>query len=223
MQFRSNFSYNANLTYYIDKKLKYSLNFSLPKTKQKWMFIFYTDYIKLKKFKNNNPVLNLLKIFSKHGLQIKFWSILNKSIFYFYYRFYFFNKNAALYNKKYFLLMDLFVWDNFFFFNSVVIWFSNILEPIFSFVVKKVEKKFRKKLKKKFTATCIYIFPKKRLNLVIRNLLNYSNLFEDYNITKRLGKSFLRTFIEYKESDLYKKKIAAYSEILKNQQNNVIN
>jgi hypothetical protein len=161
-----------------------------------------------------------LKLFCRHGLQLKYLAKLNKSILYFYFYFYFFRTETAAthgnYLKNAFIFVD---YDLFFYFESILSWLIFLLEPVFITSIKKVEKKFRKKFKKKFTHEYIYVFPKKRTNLVLKNLINFNKLFSNHDLPSRLGKSFLFTFLDYKNSTLYKKKIFTYQQLLQRKQN----
>ena len=76
-------------------------------------------------------------------------------------------------------------------------------------------KKIKKKKNIKFLKLFKYSLPEKRSSSFIKDLYNYSNKFNYYNIEDRILSSFLTVLYSQKESVLYKKKIYTYSKYIK--------
>jgi len=178
------------------------------------IFFKKTNSIK-KKRKNFFFPEKFLKIFQKNGLQLKYLVFLNKSISFLMYNFYFFKESKNTKNlvfKDYILIRDyMYIFYNF---NNLLKIYFDLLEQLFIFKITKLEKKYKKKSKKKFTGRYCYLQPSKRAGYVFRNIINYSTLFSEYQLTIRLGNSFIRTLTDYKESYLYKRKIDTYNNLL---------
>lgn len=101
---------------------------------------------------------------------------------------------------------------------------------IFNFLLKLIEsplfvksktlpKSLKKKTKQKYLLKIAYLDRNKRLRNSCRQLHNYSQMFDDSRLKVRLYKSLLYTFLDYKESYIYKLK---YS-FLKNLKNFKVN
>lgn len=105
--------------------------------------------------------------------------------------------------------------QNYDIFSNILSEMTVILEPIFQLRVEKVNKQFKKIIKKKFTSKVSYVKPYKRLNLALRAVALYLNLFRPYKLHERLYHSFFKTLIEQKQSYLYKRKIYLYERLVK--------
>jgi len=77
------------------------------------------------------------------------------------------------------------------------------------------QQKNKKKKNIKFLKLFKYSLPEKRSSSFIKDLYNYSNKFNYYNIEDRILSSFLTVLYSQKESVLYKKKIYTYSKYIK--------
>jgi len=142
------------------------------------LYQFKIDNSVKKGRKITSMVENLLRIFFHHGLQTKYLTILSKSISYFYLYFYFFANDLRESHPMYLKMAFSFVQQDFFFlFENILLWFVDFLEPVFATSITRVEKKYRKKFKKKFIHDYVYIFPKKRANFILKNLISYNRLF----------------------------------------------
>lgn len=86
------------------------------------------------------------------------------------------------------------------------------------FVVKSilVPKKLRKKSKKKYLVKIVYKSNNKRVKSALRQLCHYSNKFNDGNFNVRLYKSILFSFLERKNSYLFKLKTTIFKNFFKN-------
>jgi len=159
----------------------------------------------------------ILNHFFRAGLKKKFLIILQKAVSHFYFNLF---ENIYL-NKSVDPLVVLQAIssieeeNNFYNFKSVLNYYCELLEPIFYVYTQKINKKINKKIKKKYNLKTTYIRPAKRQSLVLKSLLMYSNLFEDYNLQKRLTRALLLTFIQQKSSLLYNRKLFMYSSFLK--------
>jgi hypothetical protein len=86
------------------------------------------------------------------------------------------------------------------------------------FVVKSilVPKKLRKKSKKKYLVKIVYKNNNKRVKSALRQLCHYSNKFSDGNFNVRLYKSVLFSFLDRKNSYLFKLKTTIFKNFFKN-------
>lgn len=103
---------------------------------------------------------------------------------------------------------------NFFNVNFILYWLTNFLNPIFDINCHAVPKKYKKKLKKNYFFKLKYNYFSSRKKISFKWLHLYSNNFNDRSLTKRLLKSLFFTFVNGKNSYLYKKKIYIYSKFL---------
>jgi hypothetical protein len=102
---------------------------------------------------------------------------------------------------------------------SSVFIFENTLSLIKPpFVVKSilVPKKLRKKSKKKYLVKIVYKNNNKRVKSALRQLCHYSNKFNDGNFNVRLYKSVLFSFLDRKNSYLFKLKTTIFKNFFKN-------
>lgn len=92
---------------------------------------------------------------------------------------------------------------------------SNLIKP--PFVVKSVliPKKLRKKTKQKYLVKIVYKNENKRLKNAYKQLYYYSNKFNDSNFDARLYKSILFSFLDWKNSYLFKLKSMVFKKFFK--------
>lgn len=92
---------------------------------------------------------------------------------------------------------------------------SNLIKP--PFVVKSilVPKKLRKKTKQKYLIKIVYKNENKRLKNAYKQLYYYSNKFNDSNFDVRLYKSILFSFLDWKNSYLFKLKSMVFKKFFK--------
>lgn len=85
------------------------------------------------------------------------------------------------------------------------------------FVVKSVivPKKLRKKTKRKYLIKIVYKNEHKRLKNAYKQLYYYSNKFTDNKINVRLYKAFMFSFLEWKNSYLFKLKSMVFKKFFK--------
>lgn len=104
------------------------------------------------------------------------------------------------------LLQEMFTKKHFFGF--VFNFMLNLIESPLYVKSKTIPKNLKKKLriKQKYLLKIAYLNKSKRLKNSYRQLHNYSKMFDDSNFKIRLYKSILYTFLEYKESYIYKLK-----------------
>ncbi len=92
---------------------------------------------------------------------------------------------------------------------------SNLIKP--PFVIKSVliPKKLRKKTKQKYLVKIVYKNEGKRLKNAYKQLYYYSNKFNDSNFNTRLYKSILFSFLDWKNSYLFKLKSMVFKKFFK--------
>ncbi len=92
---------------------------------------------------------------------------------------------------------------------------TNLIKP--PFVVKSVAipKKLRKKTKQKYLIKIVYKSENKRLKSSYKQLYHYNNKFNDNSFKLRLYKSLLFTFLDWKQSYLFKLKTMVFKKFFK--------
>ena len=92
---------------------------------------------------------------------------------------------------------------------------TNLIKP--PFVVKSVSipKKLRKKTKQKYLIKIVYKNESKRLKSSYKQLYYYNNKFSDNGFKLRLYKSLLFTFLDWKQSYLFKLKSMVFKKFFK--------
>jgi hypothetical protein len=166
--------------------------------------------------KNKTNLDKLINVVFINGDKLKFFKSLNKVVNVFYFSF--IHKSVFLQNKfdNYSLFYNFSKENSFFFdFNFILNNITSLNESIFHVKVLKVNKKAKKKLKKKYDFEVKYLKKEKRAGNVYRSLHLHSNSFNYYKYDERLLASILTTFFFQKSSKLYKKKLLAYSSVLK--------
>jgi hypothetical protein len=91
----------------------------------------------------------------------------------------------------------------------------NLIKP--PFVVKSVTlpKKLKKKTKRKYLIKIVYKNENKRLKSAYKQLYYYSNKFNDSNINVRLYKAFMFSFLDWRNSYLFKLKSMVFKKFFK--------
>lgn len=102
-------------------------------------------------------------------------------------------------------------YNSLYIFNLVI----DVIKP--PFVVKSVAipKKLKKKTKRKFLIKIVYKNENKRLKSSYKQLHYYSNKFTDSKMSVRLYKAILFSFLEWKDSHLFKLKSAVFKKFFK--------
>jgi len=101
--------------------------------------------------------------------------------------------------------------------NSVYIVDSvmNIIKPPFVVKTVLIPKKLRKKTKQKYLVKIVYKNENKRLSSSYKQLYHYSNNFTDRKFKFRLYKAFMFSFLEWKNSHLFKLKGVVFKKFFK--------
>lgn len=179
---------------------------------------------------NSNTMVFFKNVFSKHssctdiflkntsysGGKLKMLSGLNNVSKLFFFNFFKKSKFLELKFPSYNIFFN-FSKSNEFFFDLNYI-FKNIItlnESIFSTKIVKLDKRLKKKSKSKFDFELKYLHKNKRYSHTIKLLNLYSNNFNYYKFDERILSTLFATLFEQKNSDLYKKKIYTYNNVLK--------
>ena len=211
-----------NLVYYYQQLRSTCIYIFLNTKKTKKIKFNNKTLLSVKRRNNLNISNKFLNFFLRKGLKIQYLKALNLGISGFYFFYFFFNKFLIKQHEGYssvFSLIPNFI--GFYHFSKMLDFFSTLLEPFFYLRVKRVEKKYRKKLKKKFVSETVYVKPQKRIGLVLRSLLYYTNIFSHNCVSERLSWALFKTLTEQKNSYLYKRKIYMYTKMFKKFQKNV--
>ena len=165
---------------------------------------------------NRSNVDKLINVSFSCGKKLKFLNYLNNLNNTFYYSFIY--KSLFFQNRfENYMLFYNFSKENDFFFNLNFILNNivNLNESIFNIKVVKLNKKLKKRFKKKFDFEVKYLRKHKRSLNVFKSLHLYSNSFNYYKYYERLLASLLLTFLNQKDSKIYKRKLVSYSLVLK--------
>ena len=157
---------------------------------------------------------NFFKFFCKHGLGLKNRLHLNmiaKNLTYFF----FFKKNFIFENHQQVAgvlenMLNKKLNFNFFFMTLI-----NLLKSPFIVKSISVAKKLKKRTKKRYITKIIYSNDLKRTRNTYKQLMYYSNDFLDTKFNIRLYKSLMFSFLEWKNSQLYKLKVAVFKKYFK--------
>lgn len=217
--FYDNFFYKNYKTdiadYYIVTDLNYKIFINNNFFKKKKSF-----YLNKNKFiifnQNRNNLDKLINVSFSSGKKLKFLNYMNNLNNAFYYSFIY---KSSFFQSRFenYMLFYNFSKENDFFFNLNFI-LSNIVnlnESIFNIKVVKLNKKLKKRFKKKFDFEVKYLRKHKRSLSVFKSLHLYSNSFNYYRYHERLLASLLLTFLNQKDSKIYKRKLVSYSLVLK--------
>lgn len=145
--------------------------------------------------------------FLKNGLKRRYKNFLGFAIFNF--------NNFVITNSEFinsnfnqigFLIQEMFKKKHFF--GLIFDFLLELIESPLYVKSKTIPKNLKKKIrtKQKYLLKIAYLDKDKRLKNSFRQLHNYSKMFDDSNFKIRLYKSLLYTFLEHKESYIYKLK-----------------
>lgn len=167
-------------------------------------------------FLKQNYFNNYINFFFKSGLKKKIKLQLLKSFNFF---FLFFTTNSIQWTNFQgnidILKNSFFLNFNFFKINLILEYLINLLNPIFDVECHNVPKTYKKKSKTNFFFKLKYLNYNLRKKRALKWLYLYSLNFNDRLFFKKIFKSIFFTFIEGKNSFLYKKKIQIYKKIIK--------
>lgn len=104
---------------------------------------------------------------------------------------------------------------NFFKINLILEFLINLLNPIFDIECHDIPKKYKKKSKQQFSFKIKYLNTNLRKKRALKWLYLYSLNFDEKLFFKKIFKSIFFTFLEGKNSFLYKKKIQIYKKVIK--------
>jgi len=154
-----------------------------------------------------NKLPNFCKFFLKNGLKRRYQKFLGFAIFNF--NNFIINNSAfisANFNQIDFLVQEMFLKKHFF--GLIFEFLLNLIESPLYVKSKTIPKNLKKKTrtKQKYLLKIAYLDKSKRMHNSFRQLHNYSKMFDDNNFKIRLYKSILYTFLEHKESYIYKLK-----------------
>jgi len=96
-------------------------------------------------------------------------------------------------------------------FDSII----ELIKPPFIVTSITVPKKLKKKLKKKYLTKIVYKNEQKRIRNAYKQLQYYSKKFTDSKFKVRLYKSFMFSFLDWKNSHLYKLKSSIFKKFFK--------
>ena len=92
---------------------------------------------------------------------------------------------------------------------------TNLIKPPFVIKSVAIPKKLRKKTKQKYVIKIVYKNENKRLKSSFKQLYYYSNQFPDNRFDVRLYKSLLFSFLDWKNSHLFKLKTMVFKKFFK--------
>lgn len=92
---------------------------------------------------------------------------------------------------------------------------ANLVKPPFVIKSVNIPKKLRKKTKQKYLIKIVYKNENKRLKSSYKQLYYYNNKFNDNGFKLRLYKSLLFTFLDWKQSYLFKLKSMVFKKFFK--------
>lgn len=92
---------------------------------------------------------------------------------------------------------------------------TNLIKPPFVIKSVAVPKKLRKKTKQKYVIKIVYKNENKRLKSSFKQLYYYSNQFSDNKFNVRLYKSLVFSFLDWKNSHLFKLKTMVFKKFFK--------
>lgn len=192
---------------------KFSVNKGLKKIENKevqpfiesYDYIFHDEDFSIKYF-NKFLIKNGLLTKSKYVLSYVF-----KNFNYFFYS----NRNFLFtnYPTQRWIIEDMLdkKLNYLYVFNLV----SNLIRPPFVIKSTLVPKKIRKKTKQKYIIKIVYCSENKRLKNSYKQLNYYSNKFPDSKYSTRLYKSLAFSFLDWKNSYLFKLKALVFKKFFK--------
>lgn len=100
-------------------------------------------------------------------------------------------------------------------FNSLILNTINLIKPPFVIKAVVLPKKLKKKSKNRYITKIVYKSDSKRVNNAIKQLYYNANNFIENKFVVRLYKSIILTFLEQKNSKLYKLKSSIFKKFFK--------
>ena len=174
--------------------------------------MLFQNNIKIKE----NHLDSYVNFFFKNGLKKKIKLQLLKSFNFF---FLFFLSNNTQWNNFQgnidILKNSFFLNFNFFKINLILEFLINLLNPVFDVECHNVPQTYKKKSKQNFFFKIKYLNYKLRKKRSLKWLYLYTLDFNDQLFFKKVFKSIFFTFLEGKNSFLYKKKIEVYKKVIK--------
>ncbi len=196
------------MKFFLKKNKVWPINYKNFKT------VIYCDSNKF--FLKKNLFNDYLNFFFKNGLKKKIKLQLLKSFNFFFLFFYNNNNVWENFQKNINILKNSFFLNyNFFHINLILEFLVNFLNPIFDFLCYNRPKTYKKKSKLGFFFKLKYLNYSVRKKRSLKWLYLYSLNFSDRLFFKKIFKSIFFTFIEGKNSFLYKKKIQIYKKTIK--------
>ena len=188
-------------------------NFFFKISKNQKLFF---NSIKSNQLISNNFFDDYINFFFKSGFKKKIKLQLLKSFNFFFLFFYNNNIQWDNFQKNINILKNsLFLNFNFFKINLILKLLINLINPVFDVICYNVPKTYKKKLKKNYFFKLKYLNNNLRAKRALKWLYLYSLNFNDKLFFKKIFKSIFFTFLEGKNSFLYKKKIQIYKKIIK--------
>ena len=184
-------------TYYVESKLYEKIG----------KLIILNDY-------KSTSIIRLSKVVNRSGTLIKSKLYFMKIIE---------NMNYFLYFKKNFLFENYknveWILENMFFKKLNCVWCINILTELIKppFVIKTTvtPKKLKKKTKTKYNVKIVYKNDSERIKSSFKQLYYHSNSFKDGTFKLRMYKTIVNTFLDWKDSDIYKYKLNVFKKFFK--------
>lgn len=165
-------------------------------------------------FCNDHSISDFSNFFLKNGLLLKS-KIIFSSVLLNFNNFFFKNNNYIFenYPNSKWILSD--IAEKRYNFSYIFSLVTNLVKP--PFVIKSVliPKKLRKKTKKKYLIKIVYKNENKRLKCAYKQLYYYSNKFDDGNFDVRLYKAFMFSFLDWKNSYLFRLKSMVFKKFFK--------
>ena len=156
------------------------------------------------------------KFFLKNGLKRRYQNFLGFAIFNFN-NFVINNSTfiSANFNQIDFLVQEMFKKKHFF--GLIFEFLLNLIESPLFVKSKTIPKNLKKKIrtKQKYLLKIAYLDKNKRMGNSFRQLHNYTKMFDDSKFKIRLYKSLLYTFLEHKESYIYRLKYSFLKNLKK--------
>jgi hypothetical protein len=195
------------LKFFFVNRVNFKVIYTIKKIKLSKQVDFYTSY-------KDKGIFDFSKFFLKNGSLLKSRILLSNVLsnfnnFIYFNNFYILNKHP---NSSWIVNNILEKKHNF---SQVFGLITNLVKP--PFVVKSilVPKKLRKKTKKKYLIKIVYKNESKRIKSAYKQLYYYSNKFNDSKFNVRLYKSLMFSFLDWKDSYLFKLKTMIFKKFFK--------
>lgn len=196
------------MKFFIFKSYKNTKKIKNKEEPQRFFDVDYNPYEK------DYPLLDFNKFLIKNGLSNKSKYVLSNVFKHFNYFFYY---NQEYIYKNYptqkWIVEDMIDKKlNYLYVFGIV---SNLIKPPFVIKSMLIPKKLRKKTKQKYLIKIIYKNENKRLKSSYKQLNYYSNKFVDGKFPTRLYKSLTFSFLDWKNSYLFKLKTMVFKKFFK--------